>query len=42
LLEASVSQEYLLGTGVVRSGVRKNESTDSPYTNNNIPLYQSP
>jgi hypothetical protein len=36
LLEASVSQEFLVGGGVIRSGVRKNESSDSPHTNNNL------
>lgn len=40
-LEASVSQEFLVDSAVVRSGVRKNESRDS-HGNYNAPYYQSP
>lgn len=42
MLEASVSQEFLMETAGVRSGVRKNELTQSPNAKNNIPNYESP
>lgn len=40
-LEASVSQEFLMESANVKSGVRKNESHES-HANYNNPYYQSP